>query len=152
MIDRRKKFREGLHPLYLKRYDKLCEILPIKWQPCQGRRTFEEQQKLFCQSKLGGPEVTRANAGDSAHNYGCATDWTLFDERGQPSWPEHSDSVWEEYGSACKDAGLKWGNSFDDYPHNQLPLSLPWKSIGQIFREKGIEAALILLQEHVLDD
>ena len=151
MIDRRKTYREGLHPLYLKRYDALCSLLDAKWQPCQGRRSFEEQGKLFNQPQEGGPAVTKANAGDSAHNYGCATDWTIFDDQGNPTWPDHSDPLWNEYAAACKTAGLRWGGAFNDYPHNQLPLSIRYKSIGQIFREKGLEAALTLLQEHVED-
>lgn len=140
MNERRAKFRKGLSNLYLPIYDVLCNQLPSEWQPCQGLRTIEEQDALYAQGRtLPGNIVTRAKGGESAHNYGCATDWCIFEE-GKPIW-DARDKRWKDYEYACAKAGAKWGGIFGDFPHNELPLTVSWKTVAIIRREKGEEEA-----------
>src|SRR5690606_12092414 len=85
---RRERFRRGLHPLYLPFYDALCLELGDHWQPYFGIRTHEQQAFLYAQGRdRPGRVVTNARAGESAHNYGCASDWTVW-RGGQPLWPD----------------------------------------------------------------
>jgi hypothetical protein len=128
---RRTKFRKGLSTLYLPYYDALCDILPEEWQPYYGLRTFEEQNRLWAQGRqTPGKRVTNAKGGQSPHNYGCATDWTVWED-GQPLWPAASDKLWTVYEDACDKVGLRWGGTFTarDCPHNELSLSVGWNRI-----------------------
>lgn len=140
-MDRRIKFRENLHEIYLPFYDSLCELLPECWQPVSGFRSFERQAAIYAQGRtLPGNVVTNANAGESAHNYGCATDWTYFKSiRGKmtPTWPDPRDPIWNEYGKVIESIGLKWGKSFRDYPHNELNLSVSWVRIKEYHDKDG---------------
>lgn len=141
---RREKFRKGLHHLYLPIYDALCAELPEEWQPFWGVRSFEEQARLFEQGRtLPGSVVTNAEAGESAHNYGCASDWTIFKDK-LPLWPRYDDPCWSVYAAACEKAKARWGGMFkrhDSY-HNELPIKGRWAEIGKIFQSKGMSAAL----------
>ena len=134
---RRVKFRKGLSPLYLPFYDALCEVMPSEWEPYQGLRAFAYQDSLYAQGRtvegpgairgvtLGGI-VTRARGGESPHQYGCATDWTLF-EAGKPIWLEQDDPRWDVYYTACDKVGVRKGADFDDRPHNELSINKSWK-------------------------
>tara|TARA_R110000868_G_scaffold366664_2_gene629568 strand:+ start:48 stop:512 length:465 start_codon:yes stop_codon:yes gene_type:complete len=143
VIDRRAKFREGLHELYLPIYDKLCEILSEDWQPYYGLRTFENQAALYAQGRtLPGAIVTDAKPGESAHNYGCASDWCLW-VGNKPVWPAVGDIFWIEFSRAVVVSGGDWGGHFykPDCPHVQLSLKVSWKSVGEIYAAKGSDAA-----------
>lgn len=139
-MDRRERFRKGLNKLYLPIYDFLCSNLPQYFQPTCGLRTFQEQDILYSQGRTApGLIVTKARGGQSAHNYGCATDWTIFDD-GKPVW-DIKDKRWEEYEFACAKAAAKWGGDFGDYPHNELALTIPWKEVLLVYQDKGIDAS-----------
>ena len=141
-MNRRLKFRQNLSPLYLPLYDQLCELLPGHWQPYQGYRTFAEQDKIYAQGRTApGPIVSRAKGGESAHCWGCGSDWTLFDIEGKPIWLDGSDPAWQEYFDAIDKAGLKSGKSFHDVDHNELAIKCSWPAVLEEFKIGGMDAA-----------
>lgn len=145
-MDRRYKFRQGLCPPYAVKYDKLCDVLPPPWQPYQGYRTFAQQDKLYAMGRTeSGVRVTNAAGGLSAHNWGAATDWTLFDVNGHPVWLEADDPAWLEYNAALKECGLRPGSEFNDVNHNELRLKCRWGDILEVYRKGGMDAAQSML-------
>lgn len=80
----------------------------------QGLRSFPEQHALF----LKRPRVTKADAGQSYHNYGVADD-LAFVVNGQVSW---DDRLYKNLGRWASRVGLEWGGNwhFVDKPHVQL--------------------------------
>ena len=145
---RRAKFRQGLHHLYLPIYDALCAELPEDWQPFWGVRTFDEQAQIYAQGRtLPGAIVTDAEAGESPHNYGCASDWTLFVDK-KPLWIALNDSRWAAYQHACANVGARWGGQFkhQDRYHNELPINVRWAEIGENYKSKGLNAALTMIE------
>lgn len=138
-MNRREKIRADLSPLYLSIFDVLCAELSNEWQPYFGFRTLKAQRVLFDRGRSQpGDIITWAMPGESPHNYGCASDWTIFNE-GIPLWPKASDPIWKVYEAACLKAGARWGGNFSrkDCIHNELPLSISWKEVGQVFSEQG---------------
>lgn len=147
MLKRRFKFRWDLNGLYLPFYDQLCELLDESWQPYQGTRTVEAQQKLYDQGrKSPGKIVTYAQGGESPHNYGCATDWTVW-EGDKPLWPSPSDPKWDEYLNALEKVGLKSGKSWGDTNHNELPIRVSWKEIKKTFDNFGMDKATVKIKQ-----
>ena len=173
MKDRRGHFRKGLHPEYRPLYDALCAQLPPRWQPIGGLRTLEEQQTIYargrttpgvqcackvrpCPKHPRGLVVTNAQPGFSAHNWGCATDWVLFNPDGTIQW-KHDE--WLEYARVVEGLRLSWGGDWNgdgikdrsdwDLPHNQLALTVPYRTIGEEFLKRGVEAAQKLLLEKI---
>jgi hypothetical protein len=145
MIERRLRYRKNLNNLYLPFYDTLCSLLPeepgedgYSWQPCAGIRSFMAQDRLYAQGRTTpGSRVTNAKGGESPHNYGCATDWCLWTEDGEPHWPTTIDPRWQVYIDAVETAGLRSGVEFDDFPHNELRIAVPWTTIATIWRDRG---------------
>lgn len=124
--NRREHYKQGLHEQYIPLYEVLCNLLDERWQPYSSFRSIEDQDKLYAEGRTApGGIVTNARGGESAHNFGCATDWTIF-ENGQPKWLHKEDVLWEEYQTAVWKAGLKWGGDFGDVDHNELKT---WKEI-----------------------
>lgn len=155
-MTRRERYREGLHESYIAIYDKLCLILPDYWQPYSGVRTFKEQSDLYSvgrnpvinKRKI----VTYSQAGQSAHNYGCASDWTVF-ENEKPLWPLAFDNVWDVYRDACLEVNAKWGGTFrgiTDYFHNELPLTASWPEVLEVYRDSGQKAADTFISRNVI--
>lgn len=140
-MDRRTKFRQGLSSLYLPYYDALCDLLGAEWQPYCGIRTFDEQLALY---RIGretkGQIVTNAKSGESAHNYGCATDWCLWDGP-VPEWPSKLDKLWLPYLHALDKVGLVPGSNWGDFPHNELSISCSWKHVLLCHTQGGMTAA-----------
>jgi hypothetical protein len=142
---RRAEHRAKLSSLYVPYYDALCEYLGRDsfWYPYQSLRTLMEQSVLFNQgrdpqSKARGEKiVTMAMPGDSAHNWGCATDWVEY----RPEWKPDEiwvKSNWDKYAECIKKAGLVWGGSwkrFIDKPHNELRIGVTWKQVGDEYRK-----------------
>lgn len=131
---RREKFRVGLSGLYLPIYDKLCADLPSEWAPFYGLRTDAQQDALYAIGRTLTPEkktVTDAKAGESPHNYGCASDWILWDLWMNPIWMPPSDPRWKVYIDAIAKAGGRAGFHFSkvDAPHNELPITVSWTEI-----------------------
>lgn len=145
MVERREKFRRGLNILYLPFYDELCARLPEEWQPCAGIRSFMSQDRVYAQGRtLPGSIVTNAKGGQSPHNYGCASDWCIWDldkDPEEPLWPSIIDPIWQVYIDAVHAVGLRSGAEFDDYPHNELRIAVPWTTIHTIWVDKGPDAA-----------
>jgi hypothetical protein len=154
--ERRAKFREGLSSLYLPKYDALCAKMGTRWAPYYGVRSFEQQTALFGQGRTIAPIgqshiVTWARAGESPHNYGCASDWTLWDDQDRPIWMELADPRWAEYRDACRELGLRWGGTFHvspDFPHNELLITADWKHILIAYKQGGMTAA----QNHIAEN
>jgi len=118
--------------LYLPRYDSLCDILPWYWQPYSGTRSPDDQDRIYAIGRTVAPDSpirTKAKAWESPHNYGCASDWTIFDDRGHVEWPDLDSEVWREYQNACEKVGVRWGGAWGDGPHNELPLDIAWRRL-----------------------
>lgn len=141
--------RNGLNALYLPYYDALQARLQqdeAGWYfaPYSAGRSLEDQQALYNHGRTDSqPLVTNAQAGDSAHNWGCATDFAEFRAgfTGQDIWDKAN---WDYYAQAVRDVGLAWGGDFPkfaDKPHNQLYLDTSWKSVGDVYRANGSDAA-----------
>lgn len=146
-MTRREKYRKGLHELYLPSYDLLCAELTPEWEPYQGRRAFFYQDWLYAQGRTSaGSIVTRARGGESPHNYGCATDWTVWKEK-KPVWMGSADPKWSEYYDACEKIGLKRGVDFGDKPHNELWITVDWKEVHKVYLERGMQAAETFIKE-----
>jgi hypothetical protein len=149
--DRRTKFRKGLSSLYLPYYDALCAELPPEWAPYYGFRSFNQQDNLFALGRTIAPigkqhTVTNARGGESPHNYGCATDWILWED-GKPIWAKSDDPRWLVYVDAVKRVGLRPGAEFSivDCPHNELKISCSWKHVLLAYNQNGMTSA----QEHI---
>lgn len=139
-ISRRAVIRQSLNPIYLPFYDKLCELLPVEdgWAPYSGTRTFTSQQQLYDQGRtMPGHVVTEAQAGESAHNYGCASDWTQFSEDGVPTWFIKEDPIWKTYIDAVTKAGLRPGAEWGDVDHAELKISVSWPTILGSYKASG---------------
>lgn len=125
---------ELLHPKLRveakKIYEEICAALKGRaiCRFAYTLRTFAEQDALFNQR----PQVTKARAGKSYHNYGLAIDIVLLvdkDKNGSfesASWETNVDfdgdgkSDWQEVVLIFKQHGWTWGGdwtSFPDKPH-----------------------------------
>lgn len=99
----------------------------------QGYRTFEEQHQLFLQR----PRVTKADAGQSLHNYGLAIDFCLLIDGKEISWDLKKDwdgdkiADWMEVVKVFRDAGWEWGGTwkFTDNPHLQKTGGYTWQQL-----------------------
>lgn len=69
--------------------------------------------------------------GNSHHNYGAAFDIRIVSA---PSGMSFSQAL-EVVGSLAGQAGLRWGKSFGDLPHFELPLTLA--SVKKLWEETG---------------
>lgn len=144
-MNNRDKVRTGLAPIYLPIYDALCSRLGSEWAPFYGFRSFELQDALFAVGRTTpGTIITNARGGESAHNYGCASDWTVWAEDGEPIWLKPTDTKWKEFDDACIAARGQWGGLFKnpDCPHVQLQLKVAWKEVRGVFVAQGLPAAM----------
>ena len=87
-------------------------------------RSAAEQMALYAQGRTTpGPIVTRAKAGQSAHNYGFAIDVVPL-VNGKPEWTGHN-LVWQEVGRLGQARGMRWygapDSKFFEMPHFQHP-------------------------------
>jgi len=148
MKDRRLYFRKGLNKLYLPYYDALCDTLKDqRWQPYSSVRTAIEQRSLYEQGRSKpGHVVTNAKEWQSPHNYGCASDWCLWDDHGRPDWPDAGSTLWSNYSEAVTKVGLTWGGEFDDSPHNELKISYTWKHLATVHKYEGAAVAFAKLE------
>ncbi|MBS0294795.1 MAG: M15 family metallopeptidase [Proteobacteria bacterium] len=86
-----------------------------------GTRTYPEQQALYRQGRFGnpGPIVTKAQAGQSWHNFGLAWDIGLFNGGQYVT----NDAPYVQVGPIGRTGGVEWGGdwkSFKDNPHYQF--------------------------------
>lgn len=145
VAERRAFYRNGLSSLYLPFYDALCARLGPEWQPYSGLRTFDQQIALYAKGRTSPPigiqhRVTNATAGQSAHNYGCATDWTWFDGE-DLKWLEKEDPRWQVYISTVTGVGLRPGAEFGDVDHNEIRLACDWPHVLIAYNQGGMTAA-----------
>lgn len=148
--DRRETIRKRLNDLYVPFYDALCKEMPEEWQPYSGLRTFEQQDALYAKGRTAsGAIVTSATAGNSPHNYGCATDWTIFNLSDEPIWIKKDDPRWQVYEIACARVNLNWGGLFPtmaDCYHNEYPLKCSWRLVKTEYDKGGMEAAVKFIE------
>lgn len=70
--------KRQLEPGFCMDVDALLSADPATWYVTSGFRGFAEQTALYAQGRTRpGPVVTKARAGQSAHNYGRAIDVVL---------------------------------------------------------------------------
>lgn len=94
-------------------------------------RTMDEQTHMYAQGRtLPGRIVTRAKAGESPHNWGCAFDICFA---GAVPYPPEDDARWLALGQLGESLGLSWGgpngkgDKFTfDRPHFERP---DWKVV-----------------------
>lgn len=149
---RREVYRAKLHPLYLPIYDGLCADLPPSWQPYYGLRTAAQQDALYAQGRtLPGSPVTQAQAWESAHNFGCASDWTYWLSDQIPVWLSPKDPRWADFAQIVEKVGGDWGGEFPhpDCPHVQLGLTVGWKTLRPIVLDQGQEAVDQYIRTHL---
>jgi peptidoglycan LD-endopeptidase CwlK len=111
----------------------------------QGLRTWDEQAALYAKGRTDpGPEVTKAPAGFSYHNFGLAVDVVPMTPLG-PDW-NVGHPVWQKIIAAGQSVGLSPGaiwRSFPDFPHFQLTGSLPVSPneyVRDAYTQGGIES------------
>lgn len=162
MTDYTAKMRQGLHPVYLPKFNALRNILGAHWQPYSGVRSFANQTDLYNRGRSPALKsfkiVTNAQAGESSHNWGCGSDWApmRIDPKNSLNnsfyWPDLSDPIWREYEDAVKTVGLVWGGDFKmkDGPHNELPIKGTWAKMGELYRELGEQKAMLALNDLIL--
>lgn len=147
------EIRKGLHPLYQPYFDALCYELDDDWIPYSGFRSFVQQDALYMQGRTQpGKIVTHAQGGDSPHNWGCASDFTIFDQEGNPTW---SHSFWDEYALVVRKIGLTWGGDFfkfPDRPHNELAIGITWAKVGEFYRlnDRNKEATFKFIERSLI--
>lgn len=127
--------KDGINPVYEKR---ITELDPTIKDPCrrllarafavgidarviQGRRTMEEQRKIYAQGRSApGRIVTNAKPGYSWHNFGKAFDIGIF--RPDGSYVDDNDDLLRFLGPVGEKMGLAWGGRWQhpDYAHFQL--------------------------------
>lgn len=97
----------------------------------QGLRTFAESDAIYQQGRTKpGPIVTKAQAGQSYHNYGLAFDFAMItdgkdDETVGPNWLKVV--------AIMKGAGMAWGGEFPegfhDNPHFENRFGYNWRDL-----------------------
>jgi hypothetical protein len=111
-----------------------------------ANRTIKEQHGLFIQATDGidndrdglidepDERVTRADGGQSPHNFGLARDIVPLIHPGVIWWNAPA-SYWKNMGRIAEDQGLTWGGNFKsiyDAPHVEAKLwkrvQLAWKN------------------------
>jgi peptidoglycan LD-endopeptidase CwlK len=125
-IDRINQLHPAIKDEVMALYLKAQALMPagVTIRIVQGLRTFAEQHALYLQR----PSVTKADAGQSYHNYGLAIDFCLMQD-GKLIW-EVNDS-WMKVVKVFKDAGYEWGGEwkFKDNPHLQKVFGHNWRDL-----------------------
>lgn len=113
-----------------------------------GFRSFEEQDKLYAlgrtipnrdgltAAKPLGNIITKAQSGDSWHNYGLAVDLVRVDAKGNPTW----DLPFSDIGRIGKECGMEWGGDWlaKDLPHLEIRFGYTISQAKAIVKEKGL--------------
>jgi len=88
-------------------------------------RDSESQNALYAQGRTTpGNIVTRAQAGQSWHNYRCALDVVPL-VNGKAVWDDQT--IWKQVGEIGKACGLEWAGDwkdFKEFPHFQYTSGL----------------------------
>lgn len=123
----------------------------IEIRVVQGLRSWQEQDKLYAQSRTTpGKVVTNCKGGQSYHNFGMAVDCVPSqfspDQPYNPDWnSSHPD--WNRMEAVGIYLGLTAGagfRTFPDAPHFQLtgqfPVGEPDGEVRQLFKDGGMQA------------
>lgn len=150
-------FKKGLSDLFLPYYDALWECAPPVFQPYFGRRDSTAQDLLYAKGRndegriVNRKEVvTNARGGESPHQYGCATDATIFLQEGRPIWLEYDDERWIPFIEAVQKVGLASGSAFNDPGHAELPIKCSWRDVHKVYLDEGEAVALRFIGENLL--
>ena len=101
---------------YLDEFLEECAAEGLDVRVTEVRRSAARQEALYAQGRSApGPVVTWTR--NSAHLRGRAFDVTLV---GTPQYDDDPEA-WDLLGSIGEDLGLRWGGSFGDYGHFELP-------------------------------
>lgn len=125
------KILDSLEPSFRPLVIALLGELKLRGINCivtSGRRTVEEQNKLYAQGRTSpGNIVTKAKGGQSPHSFGLAADLCPLNPKDGSLWWNAPDDIWnvihllsEERGYL--DSGYDW--KFCDRPHIEDP---KWK-------------------------
>ncbi len=105
----------------------------------QALRTMKEQHDLFLQR----PVVTKADSGQSYHNYGLSFDFCIIlDTNGDGTFETTSwkvDENWLKAAQYFESLGYEWGGrwkSFPDKPHIQKLFGHNWRDLLQKYNKK----------------
>jgi peptidoglycan L-alanyl-D-glutamate endopeptidase CwlK len=97
----------------------------------EAYRSIESQNEIYQQGRTKpGPIITKAQGGQSLHNYGLAVD--IMDSKKGLNLNE---DVWQSLGEMGNRCGLSWGgswNTFPDRPHFEFRNGLSITKISQM--------------------
>lgn len=124
---------EDLHPDLLplyRKFESAAAANGIDYLLTCTYRSNEEQDRLYAQGRTtSGSIVTRARAGQSAHNFTIEGKPAskAFDvvpmEHGKPCWDDKH-PAWQELGAIGQRIGLKWYGApdakFREFPHFEM--------------------------------
>jgi hypothetical protein len=81
-----------------------------------GRRTADQQKKIFEGQRATGKKVTNADGTivESKHQSGEAADLRFVDKSGNVVTPKGNDKLWKALGKIAKEEGLVWGGDWTD--------------------------------------
>lgn len=117
------------------------ELQGIKCLVTSGRRTIDEQNKLYNQGRTtSGPIVTKAKGGQSPHNFGMAADLCPLTV-GNKLWWDAPDDIWHAIAATAEKNGLVAGyhfKSFVDAPHIE---DAHWKEQQALWKEGKLQVA-----------
>jgi peptidoglycan LD-endopeptidase CwlK len=142
------KLREDLEKIYHEANNRLGKS---RLRFAYVFRSFEEQTKLF----RSGKNVTKADAGQSYHNYGLAVDIVLLlDKNGdgifetaswdtKADWDKDNIADWVEVVKVFEKYGWEWGGSwksFKDLPHFQKTFGYKWQQLKVLHAAKKVDS------------
>ena len=111
---------DQLEPRFRRDVEAVLAADPARWLITYGRRTLEEQRKLYEIHLAGGPKA--APPGKSAHNWGLAID-VMLDGNPAPGWQPDWDTnheAWQRlFLTLKKHPRLQSGVRFGDGCHIQ---------------------------------
>jgi peptidoglycan L-alanyl-D-glutamate endopeptidase CwlK len=129
------KIREEVKGLYVKAFNKLPAGFSLRIT--EAYRSFAYQSELYAKGRTKeGKVVTKAQAGQSYHNYGLAFDFCLIKDS-KPYWTV--DENWQLVVDVFVAAGYTWGGKFKsikDYPHFEKTFGYDWRGLLALYNKK----------------
>ena len=110
----------------------------IKARVASGLRTFAEQAALFIQR----PIVTKANSGQSMHNYGLAVD--VYEVINGKLDERNRSKITAAFKKQGFEAGADW-TSFKDTPHYQKSYGNSWQTLLNKQKEGKIKEGYVIV-------
>jgi peptidoglycan LD-endopeptidase CwlK len=115
---------------FLARAQAIAASLGFDYVMISGLRSYAAQDKLYAQGRTApGPQVTKARAGYSNHNFGDAADFGVFKGKAYLDSfdPSRAETVHRAVAVAARFLGLEWGGDwsrFKDFPHFEFSSGL----------------------------